>query len=135
MKTARRYSRKRDAILETIASTKSHPSAEWVYNKLKPKFPDLSLGTVYRNIAQFKDEGRIICVGVVAGQERYDANVQPHLHFVCENCSEVIDVEVEYCSDDLAKRVEDKYGFKVSSHETIVYGKCADCVRNTSGDS
>jgi Fur family peroxide stress response transcriptional regulator len=129
MKTARRYSKKREAILEAISSTNTHPSAEWVYNKLKPEFPDLSLGTVYRNIAQFKSEGKIISVGVVGGQERYDANVQPHLHFVCGNCSAVIDMDVNYCSGDLAARVEKKYGFKVSSYETIVYGNCDMCIR------
>ncbi len=135
MKTARRYSKKREAILGAISSTKSHPSAEWVYNRLKPEFPDLSLGTVYRNIAQFKDEGKVICVGVVGGQERYDANVQPHLHFVCGDCSAVIDMDVEYCSSDLAARVEQKYGFSVSSHETIVYGSCDQCLQAERNDS
>ncbi len=60
----RKHSRKRDAILECLRCTTSHPTAEWVYNQLKPTIPDLSLATVYRNLAIFKAEGTIDSVGV-----------------------------------------------------------------------
>ena len=50
-------SRKRDAILACVCSTDTHPTAEWVYTQLKPDIPDLSLGTVYRNLAMFRREG------------------------------------------------------------------------------
>ena len=63
----RKYSRKREAILETIRSTKCHPTAQWVYEQLKPRIPDLSLGTVYRNISLFRQEGKLVSVGVVNG--------------------------------------------------------------------
>ena len=62
------YSHKREAILNIMRGTKSHPTAEWVYQQLKPQYPDLSLGTVYRNISRFKEEGQLITVGVVGGQ-------------------------------------------------------------------
>ena len=65
----RKHSKKRDAIYECVRSTKTHPSAEWVYSRLKPEIPDLSLGTVYRNLAMFKQEGDIISVGTVGGLE------------------------------------------------------------------
>ncbi|NLG92671.1 MAG: transcriptional repressor, partial [Clostridiales bacterium] len=67
MERKQNYSRKREAILKAIRSTTTHPTAEWVYQKVKPEYPDLSLGTVYRNIAQFKKDGPIICVGIVNG--------------------------------------------------------------------
>ncbi|MGE4277314.1 MAG: transcriptional repressor, partial [Lawsonibacter sp.] len=54
-----RHSKKREAILSAIRSTKSHPSAEWVYQTLKPTHPDLSLGTVYRNLLFFQEHGDI----------------------------------------------------------------------------
>ena len=60
METAHRYSKKREAILEAMRSTLEHPSAEWIYAKLKPEFPDLSLGTVYRNLAFFRAVGLLI---------------------------------------------------------------------------
>lgn len=85
-------SKKRDAILECVRSTTSHPTAEWVYAQLKPTFPNLSLGTVYRNLSAFKHEGVIASVGVVDGIEHFDFNTQPHTHFVCAHCGAVIDV-------------------------------------------
>jgi Fur family peroxide stress response transcriptional regulator len=88
-----KHSKKRDAILECVRSTATHPSAEWVYAQLKPQIPDLSLGTVYRNLAMFKEEGLIGTMGVVAGNERFERNTEPHTHFICNHCSAVIDVE------------------------------------------
>ena len=52
MSTVRKHSHKRDAILECLRCTTSHPTAEWVYTQLKPTIPDLSLATVYRNLAR-----------------------------------------------------------------------------------
>lgn len=83
MATIRKRSRKRDAILACVRATTCHPSAEWVYQRLKPTIPDLSLGTVYRNLSMFKDEGLVISVGTVGGLERFDGNTKPHTHFVC----------------------------------------------------
>ena len=85
-------SRKRDAILACVCSTDTHPTAEWVYTQLKPDIPDLSLGTVYRNLAMFRREGIIGSAGVVNGLERYDRNPLPHAHFVCTQCSAVYDL-------------------------------------------
>lgn len=90
---ARKHSRKRDAILECVRSTRLHPSADWVYAQLKPEIPDLSLGTVYRNLSLLKQEGVITSVGVVDGMERFEGNTVPHAHFVCSHCSAVIDVD------------------------------------------
>ena len=103
--TARKHSKKRDAILECVRSTKTHPSAEWVYAQLKPQIPDLSLGTVYRNLAMFKQEGIIGTMGVVAGMERFEGNTQPHAHFVCSHCSAVIDVEGIDPPEELCSKV------------------------------
>lgn len=91
-KTTRKHSKKRDAILECLRATDCHPSADWVYARLKPEIPDLSLGTVYRNLALFRSEGTITSVGVVDGLERFDADTSPHMHFVCSDCGAVIDV-------------------------------------------
>lgn len=86
MERSIRYSKKREAILAAIQGTSCHPSAEWIYQQLKPSHPDLSLGTVYRNLIFFQERGDIRSVGVIQGQERFDAVVTPHSHFVCEYC-------------------------------------------------
>ncbi len=125
----KKTSRKRDAILAAICSTKCHPTAEWIYNAVKPEYPDLSLCTVYRNIAMFKDEGSIICVGVVNGQERYDGCVKPHMHFVCDKCGAVIDVENphSFSDDEMDKKISDAYDIDVDYHSIVFHGKCTNC--------
>ena len=101
----KKHSKKRDAILECVRSTSTHPSAEWIYAQLKPQIPDLSLGTVYRNLAAFKQEGIIASVGIVDGNERFDRDTSAHVHFICTHCSAVIDVEGIDPPDRLSEQV------------------------------
>lgn len=122
------YSRKREAIYNVLCSTKCHPTADWIYQQLKPVYPDLSLGTVYRNIARFKEEGVIVSVGVVNGQERLDANVSPHAHFVCAECGSVIDLDEINQNAAIDKEVTDKYHFDVQYHDLVFHGKCSECL-------
>ena len=129
MEKRRNYSRKREAILEAVRSTASHPTAEWVYQKLKPAYPDLSLGTVYRNLAQFKKDGIIASVGVVNGQERFDGNIRQHTHFVCSNCGCVLDIEDEYIGAGQEVEAEKKYHLRIDSGEVLFRGLCPNCLR------
>ena len=125
------FSRKRQAILEALRNTKIHPTAEWVHQTLKNDYPDLSLGTVYRNLSQFKEEGIILSMGVINGQERFDANISPHSHFICNCCGAVIDIEETFENSEAAKQVNNKYGFTVEEQKIIFYGVCNKCkVRN-----
>lgn len=121
------FSRKRQAILDTIRSTSIHPTAEWIYQSLKQEYPDLSLGTVYRNLAQFKDEGVILSMGVMNGQERFDSNINPHSHFICTNCEAIIDIEETFSHSTAVKQVEEKYGFSVQDQKLVFYGICHTC--------
>ena len=128
MTRARSYSKKREAILEAMRSTDCHPSAEWVYHKLKSEFPDLSLGTVYRNIALFREDGTLVSVGTVNGQERFDADLSPHPHLICSRCNAVIDVRADLDTGALYEEIEDRYGGKVDRHEVIFHGLCKNCI-------
>lgn len=125
-----RNSKKRAAILDAIRNTDCHPSAEWIYQTLKPDHPDLSLGTVYRNLTFFQDQGVIKSVGVVNGQERFDANTQSHCHFVCNECSAVIDLPEIKPDLELDTTVSQQYGYSVARHELIFYGTCENCTKN-----
>ena len=128
MERTTRYSKKREAILSALRGTKSHPSAEWVYQTLKPTHPDLSLGTVYRNLALFRQQGVIQSVGVVNGQERFDADTSLHHHFVCERCGSVLDLDFRQEQEDSwDQAVSEQYGFKTLRHELIFYGICKTC--------
>ncbi len=127
MERAVRYSRKREAILQAIRGTSCHPSAEWVYRTLKPSHPDLSLGTVYRNLAFLQERGEIQSVGVVQGQERFDGVTAPHSHFVCERCGAVVDLAP--LDQDLPRAVSQQYGLTVERHELTFYGACKTCTQ------
>ena len=128
MERAVRYSRKREAILSAIQGTSCHPSAEWVYQQLKPQHPDLSLGTVYRNLTFFQARGLIQSVGVVQGQERFDAVTNPHCHFICNCCGCVLDLPITL-GDDLELAVSRQYGLMTERHELTFYGLCPSCSR------
>ena len=125
MKT-RNHSKKREAILAKIRSTTTHPTAEWVHRELKGDYPDLSLGTVYRNIGLFKEDGEIVSVGTVAGQERFDGNVKPHAHFICGNCRAVIDIETPTVKPEAMEHLK-QAGYSIDRVDLTVYGICSAC--------
>ncbi len=93
MDRTRKRSKKREAILNCLRQSKRHPSAEWIYCQLKPRYPDLSRATVYRNLHLFLEEGEAASVGVVDGLERFDGEAAPHAHFICSGCGAVTDLE------------------------------------------
>ena len=143
----RKHSRKRDAILELIRSSKTHPSAQWVYKQLKPRFPDLSQGTVYRNIKVLFEEGELVSAGVINGEEHFDGEPLPHSHAVCKSCGMIIDIPAK--TGTSARRanasVDSKNrgstpemeifahfsviipGFTIDIRNTVFYGLCNGC--------
>ena len=123
-----RYSKKREAILNAIQGTSCHPSAVWVYQQLKPRHPDLSLGTVYRNLTFFLDRGLIRSVGAVRGQERFDAIVTPHSHFICNRCGCVLDLPDIHPEAGLEQAASVQYGFAAERCELTFHGLCPNCL-------
>lgn len=129
LQAKRNFSAKREAIYQTLASTKAHPTAEWVYEQLKPKIPDLSLGTVYRNISVFREMGLAKSVGVVNGQERFDTDMSKHSHFVCSKCFKIMDVPKgkNFVDSNIYEYVERECKVKIENHSIMFYGICRDC--------
>ncbi|MCC8120570.1 MAG: transcriptional repressor, partial [Oscillospiraceae bacterium] len=84
MEKTKRYSKKREAILQALRASDRHPSAETLYQTLSPVYPDLSLATVYRNLALFKDEGLAVSVDRTDGQARVAGRVSPPAHLMCQ---------------------------------------------------
>lgn len=127
----RNFSAKREAIYKAISSTNIHPSAEWIYEQLKPEIPDLSLGTVYRNISVFKQNGKIRSLGVFNGQERFDCDMSPHSHFVCETCFSIVDIPggISFFDKNTYLYIEKECGVRVEGHSVIFRGKCRKCSR------
>ena len=126
METTKQF-RKRNAILDYLRHTDTHPSAEMVYTHLKPEIPDLSLGTVYRNLALFKSQGLITSLGTVNGVERFDGNTQNHVHFVCTKCSGVEDLESVSILPSLQDAAERDLGGQINGCQITFTGLCREC--------
>jgi len=130
MEPSGKHFRKRTAILEYLRSTTSHPSAETVFTDLKQQIPDLSMGTVYRNLNLFRQQGLASVVATVRGVERFDANTNPHVHFICADCDSVIDL-MEMDVPEALKNQASKYsGGRADACQLSFTGICGGCMKN-----
>ena len=127
METKAKHFRKRDAILNCVKETTVHPSADWVYARLKPDISDLSLGTVYRNLSLFKEQGLITSLGTVKGVERFDGNTDPHVHFICNGCGSVLDLMQVELPQALTAAATTACGGQIQSCQLTFTGLCSDC--------
>ena len=123
--------RKRNAILSYLQHTPAHPSAETIYADLKAEIPDLSIGTVYRNLHLFKEQGLATSVATVRGVERFDANTEPHVHFICDGCDAVIDLHQLTAPQALCQEAEGSIGCTVSGCQLSFTGRCRECLERS----
>jgi Fur family peroxide stress response transcriptional regulator len=119
-------SRQRDRIMEILQGTKSHPSADWLYDRLKKEFPNLSMGTVYRNLNILSEQGLIQKIDFGSTFNRFDADVSPHYHLICEKCSSVADIKLPIY-DEINEKVEKMANFSINRHRIEFYGLCKNC--------
>ena len=126
METGKNF-RKRSAILEAVKSTTAHPSADMVHADLQKNHPDISLATVYRNLALFKSQGLIVSLGTVAGVERFDGNTGPHVHFVCTGCTAVIDLPEMEVPHSLCSEAARQTRGRVHQCQLMFTGLCSAC--------
>ncbi|WP_027717843.1 Fur family transcriptional regulator [Desulfovirgula thermocuniculi] len=129
MAKATRMTRQRRLILEILRSTDIHPTADWIYHQARKHIPDISLGTVYRNLNQLKQAGEIMELNYGSTFSRYDGNPCNHYHFVCDACGRVFDVEMPVLSgiEEEAARLS---GMKVTRHRLEFYGYCRECQKS-----
>lgn len=128
---AKRFSRKREAIRSVLMSTTSHPTAEWIYSKLKPEIPDLSLATVYRNLGEMKQNDEIQSVAFWGGKERFDGNVEKHSHFVCENCGRIDDFHFVNHDTEIDSFAQSHYDGVINYHTLVFHGICKECLKKS----
>ena len=122
-----RFSKKRQAVLDCVLSTRTHPTAEWVHEHLKDAYPDMSLATVYRNLGQLRDAGLIQSIGIVNGEERYDGVTDGHPHAVCSVCGRIIDIPPIDIPPIAVEEIRKKTGFTVSGTNLRFSGVCSAC--------
>ena len=129
MEPSGKHFKKRTAILDYLRSTTSHPSAETVYTDLKQEIPDLSMGTVYRNLNLFRQQGLASVIATVRGVERFDANTQPHVHFICQDCDRVIDLMEMEVPEELKAQASHCSGGRADLCQLSFTGLCSNCVK------
>jgi len=121
-----KHSRQREAILLNLSQRYDHPTAETVYLDIKEQYPNISLGTVYRNLSLLSDLGEIQKITTGAGPDRFDGNPKPHFHFMCRECHSVMDVPFTEPSELLAEASKNFPGI-IEGSIIQFYGLCPNC--------
>ena len=123
-----RRSQQREVIYETLKNTKSHPTAEWIYENVKKVLPDIGIATVYRNLKQMAESGVVKTLETTENKLHYDADLSEHSHFVCLHCGKITDIFLQ----TNAKESLQQLGYEVEHQKMIFYGKCPNCIENSS---
>ena len=121
-----KHSKQRDAIMEYLKNTHEHPTADSVYAALRKEYPNISLGTVYRNLALLSELGEINKLSTGSGPDRFDGDIHPHYHFVCKKCNCVSDLYLKGLEMVNTIAGSDFNG-TIDGHVTYFFGTCADC--------
>ncbi|MEG1509026.1 MAG: transcriptional repressor [Clostridia bacterium] len=121
------YSKQRETILNVLKCTKSHPTAEWVFEQTKKEIPNISLGTVYRNLQTLVQIGMLIKIQGTFEKEHYDANTTDHFHFVCSKCGCVEDLEIAELDKLKPTLSAFKQSVKANAYTLNYYGICNNC--------
>ena len=128
MEKLRRCSRQRQMVLDVVKNRTKHPTADKVYEILKKDHPEISLGTVYRNLNLLAEMGEISRVETSSVKDHFDGNQHPHAHFVCRKCGGVFDLNLDISQLlQSAKGVEGS--FQVEDCKVLVQGVCEDCLK------
>lgn len=130
MEKKHRNTAQRGLILETVRESLDHPDADKIYMRVSEKAPQISLGTVYRNLALLEKMGEIKKVSSPYGADHYDFNLENHFHFFCKECGEVFDVP-DVRDEDVAK--PNLSGFDVQNYSLTYFGVCSKCNKKEVG--
>lgn len=121
-----RNTKQKDLILNVVQSSSDHPTAETVYERARAVMPSISLGTVYRNLKQLEDMGKVRLVKTDTDTLRYDKTVFPHAHLKCVCCGRVIDVMEVECQK-IIETVSKATDYEVLGIEVAIDGICPEC--------
>jgi Fe2+ or Zn2+ uptake regulation protein len=120
-----RNTRQLKVVWDAVKTDKTHPTADQIYDKVRKRLPNISLGTVYRNLQKLVAVAKLQIV-MLGRSQHFDPLVGPHQHFICEVCERVFDVIVE-SENELKPAKLPHEGFKVTSHQLAFYGTCKHC--------
>ena len=124
-----KYSKQREAIKNYLRCSEDHPTADTVYASLRQEFPNISLGTVYRNLSLLASLGEITRISTEDGADHFDGNTHPHNHFICKCCHQIYDLEADN-TDKIMALVSDKFHGHIESYLLNYYGICEHCINS-----
>ncbi len=125
MKTLK-YSRQREAIKLFLKERKDHPTADLVYHNIKKEFPNISLGTVYRNLSLLAELKEINKISYGSNPDHFDHDMHPHYHFICSECNSIIDLDIPEL-DEINLSASTHFDGQIDGHNLFFYGKCKSC--------
>jgi Fe2+ or Zn2+ uptake regulation protein len=112
-------------IFEALHDSPEHPTAESVHARVRAELPTISLRTVYQTLNDLAAMGELTHLDLGTGSSRFDPNLEPHHHLVCDGCGRVIDLHTDFA--DVRMPAGQDHGFRVSSTEIVFRGLCASC--------
>jgi len=121
-----KHSKQREMIKDFLMSRHDHPTADVVYMNVRQQNPNISLGTVYRNLTLLADIGEIQRLRLGDGVDHFDADTSPHYHFVCSDCGSVIDLKMKSI-DNITDVAGEDFDGNITGHVTYFYGSCGHC--------
>ena len=122
----RRETKQREAILRVLMNTKSHPTADLIYDEVKKEIPNISKGTIYRNLKVLQESGQVSELNLNGTISRFEVKQDSHYHFRCEKCGRVSDIDMPV-DRELDRHIEKITGLKISYHQLEFRGLCKDC--------
>lgn len=121
-----KYSHQREVIRDYVKCNPVHPTADMVYSALKGDYPNLSLGTVYRNLNLLSDVGELMKIRIADGSDRFDGRTDAHYHMVCEKCARVFDIELSALAEEVSAEAK-RQGHTLTRIMLTLAGECSEC--------
>ena len=121
----KKFSRQREAVKKVLCSTKTHPTAAWIYENVRKEIPNISLGTVYRNLNMLTEDRQIIKLSFGDGNEHFDGDISPHSHFYCESCGQIHDIAFD--ATELCLEISKDTKLDITSAACNFSGICSTC--------
>lgn len=116
----------RQLVIDAVRSLANHPTADEVYNAISITHPNISKGTVYRNLNSLSDEGLLKRIQIANSADRFDHHLPPHYHIECLKCGCFKDIEMPYLNE-LDSRIEELTGYNLISQDIVFKGVCQSC--------
>lgn len=123
-----KYSYQREKILEYVLNSCEHPTAKMVYENIRQSIPNISLGTVYRNLNKLSELGKIKKIPIPNHQDRFDKTIINHCHIHCIKCHETKDISIDN-NLKLYENIENMTAYKLISYDIVFEGICNDCFK------